>query len=358
MGGMERIELVNHEYGIFRDGKEKDFLVPLLKGCKERGIVTVLFPHTILSRPDRYGPDYGSIMEEAVQVADDIICMTPEAIEMLKTLYKAPRGNLADIPHGINRMNKISKRPFLKEKYGIGVNTDVFVSGGYFSTGKLTDQAIEAFGKTITHFGGDDNFKYFIIGLKANDKKTEQHKRKCYELAKKYGLNPISIGRGDVEKKGEKYKGLDELLEHDLGPHKVIFFNTYLNDRDSFRSKDMCDATIIVNESDSQISSGEFVRALEAKRTPISYESPISRDMDKRGVGIVAEHGNVHDLAEKINNFRTLADRQELEFSATKAGSGLYFDKVVPNIMDRVIAIVDKKNENSIEAKKKNNHKL
>lgn len=352
-GGMERVELVSHEYGIFRDGKGKDFLVPLLKGCKERGIITVLFPHTILARPDRYGPDYGLIMEEAVQYPDDIICMTPEAIEMLKILYKAPRGNLADIPHGINRIDMVSRRPFLKERYGIDVNTDVFVSGGFFSTGKLIDMAIEALAMSRDWLGGDDNFKYFQIGLEKDDDATRKHKAKCFELAKKKGFNPISIGRGDYEKNGEKYKGLDELLEHDLRPHKVIFFNTFLNDKDSYLSKDMCDATFNVNESDSQISSGEVVRALEAKRVPISFESPISRDMDKRGVGLVAQHGNVYDLAEKINFFRTKADREELEFSATKVGSGLYFDKVVPNIIDRITAIVDKKDENMAESRKK-----
>ena len=46
--GMKRVEIINHEYGIFRDRKNQDFLVPLLKGLKERKIISIFIPHTIL----------------------------------------------------------------------------------------------------------------------------------------------------------------------------------------------------------------------------------------------------------------------------------------------------------------------
>ena len=343
-GLFERIEIVHHEYSIFRDKNGRDFLNPLLDGLKKLGIVTIFIPHTVLDNPDKWGEDYGPIMREAVQKPDHIIAMTPSAIDMLenKDLYDAPRENISYIPHGINRPIQTLNRQELKAQIGISPNEDAYLSGGIFSTGKMIKDPITSFAQLIS--GGYENFKYFVLGMVPKNEKDQRHKKECIDLASKLGLNPLSIGDGGEGK-------LEELAKYDLGPHKVIFFDGWFSDKDALHSKIMVDATIIVNVSESQISSGELAKALEAKRIPISYSSPIVRDVAKEGVGFSVEHGNIEKLTKSINFFAKEANREKLELSSTKKGTSMYWDKTVTDIVDIASAIVNKNEEDRRERK-------
>ncbi|MBU2576105.1 MAG: glycosyltransferase [Nanoarchaeota archaeon] len=344
-GGMERVEVISHEYGIFRDGKGKDFLVPLLKGLNQRKITSVFIPHTILLGPEKHDPDYRQIMEEAVQFPNHIFALTPEAIEMLEGPYNAPRINVSYVPHGINdvknddRFKNRLPRPKIKSKFGIKQETDVYVSGGFFSKGKLIDHAIKAF--AINRKKGYENFQYYIIGLE----KDKEWKDYCFNLAKSLGLNPLSLGNGDDG------GGLEQLIKHDLNPHKIIFFNTYLNDGESYDSKVMAKAIITVNESESQISSGEIARALEAKRVPISYASPIVRDMAREGVGFSVEPKNIEKLAETIYFYAKDGNQKELELASAKIGSKAIWEKSTRDMIDIITTIVDNDEEDLAESR-------
>jgi len=343
-GLFERIEIINHEYSIFRDKNGNDFLNPLLDGLKKLDIVTIFIPHTILNNPNRWGEDYGPIMREAVKKPDHIIAMTPSAIDMLedKNLYEAPRENISYIPHGINRPIQTLNRQELKTQMKISSNEDAYLSGGLFSAGKMIEDPIKSFAQVLS--GGYENFKYFVLGMVPKNESDQRHKKECIDLASKLELNPLSIGNGSEGK-------LEELTKYNLGPHKVIFFDAWFDDQDALKGKIMADATIIVNASDSQISSGELAKALEAGRIPISYASPIVNDMAKEGVGFSVKHGNVEELTKSIGFFAKKADRKRLELASIKQGTSMYWDKKVTDIIDIASAIVNKKEEDNRERK-------
>lgn len=327
-----------HEYGIFRDGKKRDFLVPLMKACRKKGLITILHPHTVLSNPEKYGDDYRGIMEGAVQEADLILGMTPSAIDMLEDIYDAPRENMVYNPHGVDMFSLNLNRLVLKERYFGRLDFNLWLSGGFFSAGKKIDEAIRAFGIYRDKFG-DDNWKYLVLGLQ----KDGGHVDKCFNIAKDLGMNPINFGEGraDID--------LEKLKRYDLSKHNVVFFNAFPNVRSSHEAKLMSDAVFIVNESDSQISSGEIVKALSAKRVVFSYKSPIAIDLAKESGVFVIDHGNVRAFAESLNFFCTRADKKRLELSSGITSTRFEWSKPVRNLVDATAVIVDKREEDKLE---------
>jgi len=115
-GLLERAEIVPLEYGLWEDKNERDFLIPFLKGLYKNNITNILIPHTVLEFPEehndphnktnpRKGDQYERVMKEALKYTDQVICMTPSAIDILINRYNAPRELLTHIDHGINKLD-------------------------------------------------------------------------------------------------------------------------------------------------------------------------------------------------------------------------------------------------------------
>lgn len=332
--GMELADYFGHEYGTFRDGKGRDILVPMMRASKRNGVITIFHPHTILEDPEKYGDDYRAIMSDAVQEADLILAMTPSAIDMLEGIYHAPRENIMYNPHGVDVFSAGLTRPELKNRYFGRSDFDLAFSGGFFSEGKRIHESIEAFAKA-----GKPDDKYLVLGLH----KDKKHVEMCYGVAEKLGMNPISIGNG------ADGRGLEQLSKHDLSGHKVIFLDAYTSVKESSDAKKMADKVIVVNDSASQISSGEIVSALSANRVTLSYSSPIAEDLAKEGAGFSVEHGNVEDLASSIRFFDDKADKRRLELSSGIVSTRFHWEKTVRDFVDATAVIVDSRETERLE---------
>ncbi|GEM_PF-4703938 len=335
--GQTLVGYFGHEYGIFRDGMKRDFLVPLMKAYRKRHLITVLHPHTVLSDPEEYGGDYRGIMEGAVQEADLILGMTPSAIDMLEDIYDAPRENMVYNPHGVDMLSFGLSRPVLKKRYFGSPDFNLWLSGGFFSNGKKIDEAIRALG-IYRDKSGDSNWKYLVLGLQ----KDKAYVDKCFNAAKERGMNPINFGEGrsDVD--------LEKLRSYDLTKKNVIFFNAFPSIEASHVAKLMCDGGIIVNESNSQISSGELVKYLAAKRVALCYECPIASDLERES-GVFVVKRDIQSFAESIGFFCNSADRKRLELSSGITSTRFAWDKTVRNLVDATSVIVDKIEEDNLE---------
>ena len=328
--------VVQFEYGIYEDGQGKDHLIPLLKKLKENNIVNIIIPHSVLEHPEREDKDKGAqyerIMMEALECTNQVICLTPSAVDILENRYGAPRELLKHVDHGINKL----EIPYTRDALKKGLNIEgrsTYSSGGFFSEGKDIPVVLKALSKL------KQDYLYFCFGIDHPDvaEKARAFRRYCIQLSKELGQNPVLIGRGERDK-----LGLDELKKYNLRNNKVVFFDKFLNDDDSLKSKIMSDLCIIANKGESQISSGELARALEAWRIAIATSSPCSRDMEKESGVFTVEHGSVDSLYSCINFIfsKSEEERRGLELANAVKGSLMYFEdksKDIINILDTLI---------------------
>ena len=322
------------EYGIYEDNQGADHLIPLLKKLKANNIINILIPHSVLEHPEREakGAQYERIMMEALDNTDQVICLTPSAVDILEKRYKAPRELLKHVDHGINELPIPYTRDELKKEFNFEGRT-ILSSGGFFSGGKDIPTVLEALAKS------NEDYLYFCFGIDHRDdaEKARAFRNYCINLSKELGQNPVLIGRGERDR-----SGLDELKKYNLRNNKVVFVDKFLNDEDSLKSKVMSDLCIIANTGKSQISSGEIARALEAWRIAVATSSPYSRDMEKQSGVFTVEHGSVKSLYKCINFIlsKSEEEKRKLERANATKGSLMYFEdksKDVMNILNTLI---------------------
>lgn len=359
-GLFERVEIIPFEYGIWEDKNDRDFLIQFIKGLHDNGITNITIPHTTLRNPKGYndpsyllntkkGDQYEEVMMGILKYTDQVICMTPTAIDILEDTYNAPRELLTHIDHGINKLDIPYNRQELKSELGLFAKNNL-VTGGLFSRGKDVPTVLKSVANIKNSL--DKDITYIMIGVTHPDtlkKEGEAYRKECFNLAKKLGLNPIMMGNGEKDN-----KGLRQLKEYDLKGHNVIFLNSFLNDTESLESKVLATATIIPNNGRSQISSGEIARAIEADRTYLSTETPYSKDMAKQGIGFTYKHEDVADLTKNMSFLlrgrqKGGANLYEMEMASAVKKAKMYWKDKSREIFQILEAIVDKKEDMKIE---------
>lgn len=327
--GLEVFGYFGHEYAIFRDCKGEDFLEPLMKEYKRKGIITVLHPHTVLKNPEKYGHDYRTIMQGAVKEADLILAMCPDAIDTLEEVYGAPRENVMLNWHGVDMFDHDWVRPELKQKYLGGSDFELSLSAGFFSSGKLIDEGILAH-KIYEEMTGK-NWKYLVMGWQKN----HEYVMKCFNVAKGLNMNPVMVGDGS---EGD----LSELMKYDFSNNKVIFYNVFATVNASRKAKVMADRILGFNESEDQVSSGELVAAAAASRITHFYSCPIAEGMSKEGAGFSVKR-TPDEMAKSMAHVDEFGEKANLERASLRVATRFMWQKPAYDLVDAVASIVDKR---------------
>jgi hypothetical protein len=344
--GYDLFVLMNHEFGPYRDKNGKDFSVDIAKGLKEAGLVNILIPHTGLRDPEKYGEDYRGIMENLLKYPDQIIGLTPSAIDIFKSVYGAPREALCQVDHGINGIGgDLPTRKELKKRFGLE-NRFMLGSGGLFSRGKdyITPMIAMARlknekNRALLKERGFDDIGWLITGMTHPDvyaSEKEAYREEVLENARKYGLNCLVLGGRDKPNKG--LAGLDN---HELSEVDVIMVNEFLDDRDSLLSKIIEDLGIVANNGPDQISSGEVARHLEARRSFLATESPYTFDMAAQGVGATVSHGSKYSWYKNLRHTVLRSNLRLLNQASATKGSTMYWldqAKKIVNVADSLIS--------------------
>lgn len=344
---IDLVVLVQLELGIFEDQYGNDFAVSLYDILNKNNITNITIIHTALSNPEDYekGEQYERVMRKVMECTDQGICMTPSAIDILIRRYKAPREKLIYIPHGINKLDIPHTEKKLKKLYDLEGKTVLF-TGGFLSDGK----DIKTFLETLARFkkeGRKDLFS-LIAGRthqKLIEKEGEAYRTGLINYSKELGLKTLGVGQGEKDSEEKKKLGLKELHNYNLRDCDVVFFNRFLNDRDSLKVGVLADLRIIPNKGKSQVSSGEIARAIETHTVYIANKSPISEDLAKEGLGFTVEHESVDSLYKSIDFYLSKPKKEKIKLGRAEAvkGSKMYFEKTSRDIIDVLGSIVDHK---------------
>lgn len=143
--------VLQHEFGLDpdeqgRDGRGSNF-VQLVRACRQNGLTTVVYLHTVLENPNTHQKQ---VITELAEHSDGLVVTTESAIDILESpAYGINPFKLKHIDHGV-RMHNPSEYDRFKIKTEYGIN-DVFLATtlGLLSPGKGVQNSIRAWGRFV-----------------------------------------------------------------------------------------------------------------------------------------------------------------------------------------------------------------
>lgn len=252
---------VQHEFGIF-GGDKGDNLLAFLELLDKPVVITF---HSILPAPDER---LRNVVRAIARRVDEIIVMTPKAIEILEDDYGIET-RITLIPHGIPTVEFESQE---KEKLKLGLKYNIILSSfGMISSGKGYEHVIASLPEIVKKF---PNLLYIIVG--------ETHP---------------NVRRHE----GERYRNKLSKQITKLGLEKnVKFYNKYVTLEEICQYLKATDIYISSGNNPNQITSGTLVYAMGAGRAVISSPFLHALDAIKPDNGLLAEFENKDSFYKQI----------------------------------------------------------
>ena len=257
-----KIVLIQHEFGLFRNGAGKKFISFLHLLTKP----VIIGFHTVLPRPDAL---LKVKVQEMAAHCESIIVMTHISAGILNTDYGVPEERITVIPHGTHLVLHLDK-DFLKRKYELN-GKKVLSTFGLLSSGKSIETTLEALPDIIKK---NKQVMFLIIG------KTHP---------------------GVFKLEGEKYRNMLEAKVEELHLHEhVRFINKYLPLPDLLEYLQLTDIYLFTSKDPNQAVSGTFAYAMSCACPIISTPIPHAREVLRDDTGIIVDFQNVEQLTGSI----------------------------------------------------------
>ena len=291
---------VQHEfglYGVHRDGRFEDHLLPLLERTRRPTVTTL---HTVVARPERW-------MREAVR---DIVAASTVTVVMVGTAAR-----------------------LLHEAYGISQPVIVIPHGmpavGSFGPPRTKAELGLAGRTVITTFGLVDRRKGLEYAIEAMPAVVARHPDALYVIA---GQTHPEVVRRD----GETYRDTLRALVERLGlAGHVAFEDRYLSQREIVDHLAATDVYVAPYLDPDQISSGTLAYAMGAGRAVVSTPYLHAREALAEGRGTLVPFRDAAAIAEAIN--ATLDDgerRARIERAAAAYSAGTAWPIVGARVLD------------------------
>lgn len=143
---------LQHEFNLF-GGPFGSKVIALLHKLRMPVAVTC---HTVLERPD---PLQRDVLREIVSIAAKVVVMSDHAKELMTTLYGAPRGKVALIPHGIHPAPFVQSASY-KRRLGLR-GSQVILTFGLIDPNKGIEHGIDALPAILAHY---PKAQYVVLG--------------------------------------------------------------------------------------------------------------------------------------------------------------------------------------------------
>lgn len=265
---------VQHEfglYGVHRDGRFEDHLVPFLETLR-RPVLTTL--HTILPSPE---PWMREVLRAIAAASTEIVVMTRTAAEILRRVYGVT-GPIRVIPHGMPPPDSLGPRRTKADLDFAG--RSIVSTFGLVDPRKGLEHAIAAMAEVA---GRHPDVLYLVIG--------QTHP----EL---------------VRQQGEGYRrGLEALVdERGLRDH-VSFIDRYVSQREILDFLGASDVYVTPYLDPHQITSGTLAYAMGAGKAIVSTPYLHAREALGHGRGILVPFRGAAAIASSVS---TLLERPEL----------------------------------------------
>lgn len=299
------------KYGLWRDGFEADYLLPMLQALEAPVVVTL---HSVTPHPN-------ALMRETVQgmarYARNIVVMANIAKVLLQEDYGLDATALEkveQIPHGVPACAGTRNAPSLayaKRALGLGQHR-VLSTFGLLGEGKGIEYVIDAMPALVERY---PDLVYLVIG------ETHPEVRKL---------------------RGEAYR--NELLARcrnlGLGDH-VRFVNRYLSQQELVRYLAATDVYVTPYLARYQITSGTLAYALGCGKAIVSTPYLYAAEALAEGRGLLAEFRNSESLANAVDQLLGNPDlRRHIEGQAARYGKDMAWSAVAARYRDLFLQVL------------------
>lgn len=307
---MKRLDIVclQHDfgkYGLWRDGFEADYLVPMLQALRLPVVVTL---HAVTPHPN-------DLMRETMQgiarYSQAIVVMANIAKVLLQEDYgldEAALAKVVQIPHGVPACAGSRNPPSLaaaKKAQGL-TGHRVLSTFGLINEGKGIEYVIEAMPALVEKY---PDLLYLVIG------ETHPEVRKL---------------------RGEGYRNelLARCLSLGLRDH-VRFVNRYLSQNELVRYLAATDVYVTPYLSRYQITSGTLAYALGCGKAIVSTPYLYAAEALAEGRGVFAEFRNAESICNAVDQLLGNPDfRQHVETQAARYGKEMAWSAVAGRYRD------------------------
>jgi len=261
------VVLLQHEYGLDPDERGEDGqgtnFVNMAKAFKDRGLITLVYLHTVLDEPDEYQK---KTLQDLAKYSDGLIVTTESAIHILESpVYGIEHLKLKHIDHGI-RMQHPSRydRLSIKEQYGL---KDYFLvtTLGLLSPDKGIQYSIRAYDRFLAESCTDSQrsrIMYLIAGQChpdfASTKNSEEYRQYQETLTK------------TLEETKLKWCKVKELGTVNFDEYDVAFLDTFLDEGTLLKLYGATNVMVLPYLNMQQISSGILADTLGSGRVAIT----------------------------------------------------------------------------------------
>lgn len=287
------------KFGVWGDGFEEDYLVPMLQMLRKPVVVTM---HSVTPHPNE-------LMRETVHgvgtYAQGIVVMANIARVLLQEDYGLVDGALAkvhQIPHGVPACPHTRQSSTLEAaKRAAGLNGHRILSTfGLINEGKGVEYVVEAMPGLVTHY---PDLLYLVIG------QTHPEVRKL---------------------RGEGYRNELRALARRLGVEEhVRFVNRFLPQSELIRYLAATDVYVTPYLSRYQITSGTLAYALGCGKAVVSTPYLYAAEALAEGRGLLAEFRNAESIGNAVDQLLGNPDlRHHVESQAARYGREMAWSAV------------------------------
>jgi len=268
--------VLQHEFGLDPDltakGGPSSSFIELAKAFHGRGLITLVYLHTVLDNPD---PREKAIIQGLARHGDGLVVTTESAIDILESsTYGIPHNKLKHIDHGV-RMHQPSyfDRLTIKQEYGLE-NRFLITTLGMLSPGKGIEYGIRAYGRFLEESCTDEQRKNMVYLLAG----------KCHpEFVKAEGGEPYRKFRASlneaIERAHVKSCTVKELGGANFDEYDVVFLDTFLDENTLLRLYGATNVMLLPYLNMQQISSGVLADTLGAGRVAVTTKFRYAREL-------------------------------------------------------------------------------
>ena len=261
------VVILQHEYGLDpdaggNDGRGTNFL-DMTKAFQEKGIITLVYLHTILNEPDPYQKQ---MLLDLAKYSDGLIVTTESAIHILESeTYGIEHSKLKHIDHGI-RMQHPSQFDRLEIKHALRIDEHLLVTTlGLLSPDKGIQYSIRAYGKFLAESCTEAQRKkivYLIAG--------QPHP----EFVKADGGRPYAeykaLLEDSLQKANVRWCRTKDLQATDLDRNDIVFYDTFIDENTLLKLYGATNMMILPYLNMQQISSGILADTVGSGRVAIA----------------------------------------------------------------------------------------
>jgi glycosyltransferase involved in cell wall biosynthesis len=270
------VVVLQHEFGLdpdaeSRDGRGDNF-VRLARAFHDKGLVTVVYLHTVPEQPD---PQEKATILGLAEHSDGLVVTTESAIQILESdAYGIPVEKLKHIDHGV-RMHHTSHfdRLSIKREYGLE-NRFLITTLGMLSPGKGIQYGVRAY------------------GLFLEQSCTEsQRKDMVYLIAGKYHPSFVRALGGEsyrqyqqiilqaLEQAKVKWCRVREFGDANFDEYDVVFLDTFLDENTLLKLYGATNVMLLPYLNMQQISSGILADTLGSGRVAVTTKFRYAREL-------------------------------------------------------------------------------